>query len=67
VVATMDERQYTHSDTQNMYVIENLGFDGLVIWQNTSGEIFQTVPDKLVKPEKIYNTLVEYFKNEVFY
>ena len=67
VVATMDERQYTHSDTQNMYVIENLGFDGLVIWQNTSGEIFQTIPDKLVKPEKIYNTLVEYFKNEVFY
>ena len=67
VVASKDERQYTHSDTQDMYVIENLGFDGLIIWQNTAGEIFQTVPDKLVKPEKIYNSLVEYFENEVFY
>jgi hypothetical protein len=66
VVATKDERQYTHSDTEQMYVIENLGFDGLVIWQNTSGEIFQTVPNKLVKPEKIYSNLQDYFVNEVF-
>lgn len=66
VVATIDERQYTHSDTEKMYVIENLGFDGLVIWQNTSGEIFQTVPDKSVKPEKIYDSLCDYFVYDIF-
>lgn len=64
VTATRDERQYTHPNTAKMYVIENLGFDGLVIWQNSSGEIFQTVPDKSVEPDKIYDSLVAYFKEE---
>jgi len=48
-----------------MYVIEELGVDGIAIWQNSKGEIFQTIPRKEVKPEKIYDTFLEYLENEV--
>ncbi|WP_161978498.1 SMI1/KNR4 family protein [Streptococcus sp. S784/96/1] len=65
VIATLDNRQYTHSDTQSMYVIEELGFDGIVIWQNTKGEIFQTIPNDTVKPEKLYSSFEKYVLTEV--
>ncbi|WP_162011538.1 SMI1/KNR4 family protein [Streptococcus sp. S784/96/1] len=65
VITTLDNRQYTHSDTQSMYVIEELGFDGIVIWQNTKGEIFQTIPNDTVKPEKLYSSFEKYVLTEV--
>lgn len=65
VIVTLNNRQYTHPDTQSMYVIEELGFDGIVIWQNTKGEIFQTIPNDTVKPEKIYSSFEEYLLTEV--
>jgi hypothetical protein len=65
VVATVDNREYCHEDTTKMYVIEELGVDGIAIWQNSKGEIFQTIPRKEVKPEKIYDTFLEYLENEV--
>lgn len=65
VVATQDERAFTYSSTKDMYVIEYLGFDGIVIWQNSRGEIFQTIPNNEVKPEKIYDSFQEYIETEI--
>lgn len=65
VIETLNNRQYTHPDTQSMYVIEELGFDGIVIWKNTKGEIFQTIPNDTVKPEKLYSSFADYLFLEV--
>lgn len=42
----------------SLYVVEETHIDGIVIWQSTSGEIFQTSPD--LEPIKICNSLAEY-------
>jgi len=41
-----------------MYVVEEVHVDGLVIWQDESGQVYQTIPGSL--PQKIANTLSDY-------
>ena len=41
-----------------MYVVENSGVDGIIIWQDTNGVIYQTSPD--TQPKQIANSLNEY-------
>lgn len=65
VSATEEERQYTHPSTRSMYVIEYLGFDGIVIWQDTAGKIYQTVPNKDIEPEQLYDSFGQYITSEV--
>lgn len=43
------------------YVIEDLGIDGIVIWQNEKGEIFQSIPNGEIV--KIYDDLLSYLKD----
>ncbi|MDR1017856.1 MAG: SMI1/KNR4 family protein [Lachnospiraceae bacterium] len=63
VNATSQQRQYILPKYSDMYVIENLGMDGIVIWQKSNGEVYQTVPQGI--PEKIYNNFEEYLVNEI--
>lgn len=42
----------------SMYVIENTCIDGIIIWQDSQGFIYQTVPN--VEPKKISESLAEY-------
>ena len=58
VDVTLSERSITPDVPADWYVIEQLNIDGIVIWQSTSGEIFQTSPNS--EPKKIYDSLVEY-------
>ena len=44
-----------------MYVIENTCVDGIIIWQDTIGSIYQTQPN--LKPKKIADSLAEYVEN----
>ena len=44
-----------------MYVVENLGIDGILILQNERGEVFEISPN--TKPKKIYNSLADYLLN----
>lgn len=57
---TKDERKYNKFVPKDWYVIESLGIDGIVIWQNEIGEIYQTIPNGSIK--KIYDSLYEYIK-----
>lgn len=41
-----------------LYVIENTYVDGVVIWQDSTGAIYQTTPK--TKPARIASSLVEY-------
>lgn len=42
----------------NLYVIEDPAIDGIIIWQNTNGEVFQSAPN--AAPEIIFDSLVDY-------
>lgn len=57
---TIYEKSKMASIPANCYVIEQTNIDGIVIWQSTSGEIFQTGPEK--QTIKVCNSLQEYIK-----
>jgi hypothetical protein len=69
---TIAEREvvenYGYKIPEDFYLIHNLGIDGILIWQNTKGEIFQTVRglSRSCPPEKIYDSFVEYFAKEIY-
>lgn len=52
--------KYRTEETKSMYVIEVLNIDEQIIWQNSTGEIFQSV-GKLI-PKKICDTFKDYVK-----
>ncbi|MBR4334696.1 MAG: SMI1/KNR4 family protein [Clostridia bacterium] len=43
-----------------LYVVENANIDGIVIWQDSTGTIYQTSPGK--QPTRICDSLEEYIK-----
>ena len=59
VSVTQEERQY-HTVPSDWYVVEQLYIDGVVIWQSTNGEVFQSLPGQ--SPTKLCNSLLEYIK-----
>lgn len=58
VSVTFDERVRNAGIPADLYVIEQTGIDRIVVWQDTRGAIYQTIPGG--KPQKIYDTLSEY-------
>lgn len=55
---TITEREYAENIPPDWYVIEQLNIDGIVIWQSSTGKIYQTSPN--VEPTKICESLAEY-------
>lgn len=55
---TLEERELNKKFPSNMYVVENLGIDGILILQNKNGEVFEIYPN--TEPKKIYNSLADY-------
>ncbi len=62
VDVTKTEREITPDVPDDWYVIEQLNIEGIVIWQSSTGEIYQTAPN--TKPKKICNSLSEYIETE---
>lgn len=62
VTKTQRQRQKDNNLPSNLYVIEELHIDDVVIWQDEVGSIYQTVFNK--PAEKKYNSLVEYIESE---
>ena len=60
VDVTISEREMNPDVPDDWYVIEQLNIDGIVIWQSSTGEIYQTAPN--TKPKKIYDSLSEYIE-----
>ena len=46
----------------SLYVIENIGVDGIIIWQDASGYIYKSTPNS--KPIKIADSLADYLKKD---
>lgn len=61
VSITEQERALNPNVPHTMYVIENTCVDGIIIWQDTIGSIYQTQPN--LKPKKIADSLAEYVEN----
>lgn len=60
VDVTKDERKHSlYAD--KMYVIEQTNIDGIIIWQDENGYIYQSSPNG--NPICICNTLTDYIKN----
>ncbi len=61
VALTKKERELNPNVPNNMYVIENTCVDGIIIWQDNKGEIYQTQPG--MKPNRIANSMADYISN----
>lgn len=55
---TKQERELNPKIPNNMYVVENTGVDGIIIWQDTNGGIYQSSPN--VEPKIIADSLSDY-------
>ena len=58
VDVTLSERSCSCDECQKWYVVEQINYDGIVIWQSATGEIYRTSYGK--RPLRICNSLVEY-------
>jgi hypothetical protein len=58
VAVTMQERKLNPDVPNDLYVVENVGIDGIIIWQNEKGRIFRTVPH--TAPAEIAASLADY-------
>ena len=61
VTLTKREREANSSVPHTLYVIEELGDDGVIIWQDEKGAIYQSSPKNA--PKQIANSLAEYIEN----
>ena len=55
---TEQERATNPNIPSSWYVVEQTGFDGIVIWQDADGAVYETTPNSM--PKKIANSLIEY-------
>ena len=55
---TIKEYEYNKHIPSSWYIIENVGIDGLVAWQDEKGRVYLTLPGQA--PQKYADSLVEY-------
>ena len=60
---TKQESELNVKIPNTMYVVENIRVDGIIIWQNAIGEIYQSSPGSEI--QKIANSLAEYLSNKL--
>lgn len=58
VALTKKEWELNPKVPHTMYVVENTCIDGIMIWQDHTGSIYQTSPHS--EPQKIADSLAEY-------
>ena len=61
VSLTKKERRLNPKVPNTLYVVEDSHIDGVIIWQDTEGNIYQTSPN--TEPKKIAGSLAEYILN----
>ena len=61
VPVTLAERENNPTVPQNWYVLEQAHIDGITIWQDETGTIYQLAPN--ATPSKLADGLLEYLKS----
>ncbi len=62
VVVTKREWELNPQVEHNLYVVENLAVDGIIIWQDESGKVYESSPNK--KTQKVADSLAEYLTDQ---
>lgn len=63
VCLTKKERELNPKVPRTMYVVENTCVDGIIIWQDTKGLVYQTKPN--AEPKQIAESLAEYILKRI--
>lgn len=58
VMVTKREWELNPQVEHNMYVVENLAIDGIIIWQDSVGNIYESTPHN--KAKKVADSLADY-------
>lgn len=61
VAVTLREWELNLQVEHNLYVVENLAIDGIIIWQDESGRVYESAPNS--KPKKIADSLADYIES----
>lgn len=61
VDVTLLERQNNLQVSNEMYVVEDTCYDGILVWQDNSGAVYETIPGSGIK--KVASGLAEYYQN----
>lgn len=62
VSVTKEDREYLGDLVPaDFYVVEEAGIDNIIIWQNSTGELFETLGRQ--KPLKIHDCLADYIES----
>ena len=63
VKVTNQAWELNSSVPKNLYVVEDTRVDGILIWQDSDGKIYKSLPNSEAK--KIYDSLLEYLKSKL--
>lgn len=61
VAVTLREWELNPLVEHSLYVVENLAIDGIIIWQDEFGCIYQSTPNN--QPKKIADSLADYIES----
>lgn len=62
IQVTKREWEANEKVKHNLYVIENVGIDGIIIWQDETGKIYESTPNHEAK--QIAGNLAEYIESK---
>lgn len=62
IQVTKREWEANEKVKHNLYVIENVGIDGIIIWQDETGKIYESTPNHEAK--QIAGSLAEYIESK---
>jgi hypothetical protein len=57
---TLTEKNNNSKIPENLYVVEIVNMDDIVIWQSDTGAVYQSAPN--ISPVKLCNSLCEYIE-----
>ena len=59
-VVQVTKKEWTANSkvSHKLYVVEDVAIDGIVIWQDSEGKIYESTPGS--EPKEIYDSLAEY-------
>lgn len=62
IQVTKREWEANEKVKHNLYVIENVGIDGIIVWQDETGKIYESTPNHETK--QIAGSLAEYIESK---
>lgn len=62
VQVTKREWEANNKIKHNLYVVENVGIDGIIVWQDVSGKVYESRPNH--GAVKIADSLAEYLESK---